>query len=95
MKVILKNNQEIEVTNANINYNAYLADDDSRSSISFTIEDDSVTVESLVEMLTKENLASIQIVSESKTITKENVKLSNIIENISDSRHNIEVRATL
>lgn len=95
MKVILKNNQEIEVTNANINYNAYLADDDSRISISFTIEDDSVTVESLVEMLTKENLASIQIVSESKTITKENVKLSNIIENISDSRHNIEVRATL
>lgn len=95
MKIILKDNQEIEVTDVSTNYNPNVSEEDVKNSISFTIEDENVTVDDLIKMLTKENLSSIQIVSSSKTITKENVKLSNIIESISDVRYSISVRATV
>ena len=66
MKLILKDKQEIEISNTNINYNTNLSEDERRS-ITFVLDEPTLTTENLIKMLTRENLEHIEINSAAKT----------------------------
>ena len=91
MKVILKNKQEIEISSTNINYNTNLSEDE-RKSITFVLDEPTLTTDELIAMLTRDNLGTIQIVSAAKTIEKYDLKLITVSENITDDHYRIEVR---
>ena len=91
MKLILKDKQEIEISNTNINYNTNLSEDERRS-ITFVLDETTLTTENLIKMLTRENLEHIEINSAAKTIEKENLKLITVSENLTDDHYRIEIR---
>lgn len=91
MKLILKDKQEIEISNTNINYNTNLSEDERRS-ITFVLDKPTLTTENLIKMLTRENLEHIEINSAAKTIEKENLKLITVSENLTDDHYRIEIR---
>lgn len=94
MKIILKNNHEIEITRSNINYNAKIVDDE-KNSIVLTIENPEVEVDELIEVLTPENITEVKIVSDTVEVTKKGLKLSAITQNIADDRYNIDIRFSI
>ena len=91
MKLILKDKQEIEISNTNINYNTNLSEDERRI-ITFVLDEPTLTTENLIKMLTRENLEHIEINSAAKTIEKENLKLITVSENLTDDHYRIEIR---
>lgn len=91
MKLILKDKQEIEISNTNINYNTNLSEDE-RKSITFVLDEPELTTDELIAMLTRDNLAEIQVVSATKTIDKTDLKLITITENLTDDHYRIEAR---
>lgn len=91
MKLILKDKQEIEISNTNINYNTNLSEDERRS-ITFVLDEPTLTTENLIKILTRENLEHIEINSAAKTIEKENLKLITVSENLTDDHYRIEIR---
>ena len=91
MKLILKDKQEIEISNTNINYNTNLSEDERRS-ITFVLDEQTLTTENLIKMLTRENLEHVEINSAAKTIEKENLKLITVSENLTDDHYRIEIR---
>lgn len=91
MKLILKDKQEIEISNTNINYNTNLSEDERRS-ITFVLDEPTLTTDELIAMLTIDNLGTIQIVSAAKTVEKQNLKLITVSENITDDHYRIEIR---
>lgn len=93
MKLVLKDKQEIEISNTNINYNTNLSEDE-RKSITFALDEPELTTDELITMLTRDNLADIQVVSTAKTINKTNLKLITITENLTDDHYRIEVRVS-
>lgn len=93
MKLVLKDKQEIEISNTNINYNTNLSEDE-RKSITFVLDEPELTTDELIAMLTRDNLADIQVVSAAKTINRTNLKLITITENLTDDHYRIEVRVS-
>ena len=93
MKLVLKDKQEIEISNTNINYNTNLSEDE-RKSITFALDEPELTTDELITMLTRDNLADIQVVSTAKTINRTNLKLITITENLTDDHYRIEVRVS-
>ena len=91
MKLILKDKQKIEISNTNINYNTNLSEDERRS-ITFVLDEPTLTTDELIAMLTRDNLGTIQIVSAAKTVEKQNLKLITVSENITDDHYRIEIR---
>lgn len=94
MKLILKDKQEIEISNTNINYNTNLSEDERRS-ITFVLDEPTITTDELIAMLTRDNLGTIQIVSAAKTVEKQNLKLITVSENITDDHYRIEIRLSI
>lgn len=94
MKLVLKDNTEIEIASMLDNYNAKDISDNEKRSATFTIQDPSsnITIEYLADILTTDNLSDASIVS--NTITKNIVpsKVSSIGENITDDSHFLTVR---
>lgn len=91
MKLILKDKQEIEISNTNINYNTNLSEDERRS-ITFVLDEPTIATDELIDMLTRDNLGTIQIVSAAKTVEKQNLKLITVSESITDDHYRIEIR---
>ena len=91
MKLILKDKQEIEISNTNINYNSNLSEDERRS-VTFVLDEPTITTEDLIKILTRENLEHVEIVSAAKTVEKQNLKLITVSENITDDHYRIEIR---
>lgn len=91
MKLILKDKTEIVISNVNVSYNDTV-DMDERNSILLTINNPEVEVADLVKALTSDNLSSVQIESNVKTVSKENLKLSTISEVLTDDTHAINIR---
>lgn len=91
MKLILKDKQEIEISNTNINYNTNLSEDERRS-ITFVLDEPTIATDELIAMLTRDNLGTIQIVSAAKTVEKQNLKLITVSESITDDHYRIEIR---
>lgn len=91
MKLILKDKTEIVISNVNVSYNDTV-DMDERNSILLTINNPEVEVVDLAKALTADNLSSVQIESNVKTVSKENLKLSTISEVLTDDTHAINIR---
>lgn len=91
MKLILKDKTEIVISNVNVSYNDTV-DMDERNSILLTINNPEVEVADLAKALTADNLSSVQIESNVKTVSKENLKLSTISEVLTDDTHAINIR---
>ena len=91
MKLILKDKQEIEISNININYNTNISEDERRS-VTFVLDEPTITTEDLIKILTRENLEHVEIVSAAKTVEKQNLKLITVSENITDDHYRIEIR---
>ena len=93
MKLILKDKQEIEISNTNINYNTNLSEDERRS-ITFVLDEPTLTTENLIKMLTRENLEHVEINSAAKTIEKENNRVPMKLDNVYIVK-NVEIPLTI
>lgn len=90
MKLILANKTEIDITRVNINYNSGLLEEE--KTITVTIDEPTITSDAISELLTEENIAHVEFVSDVKTIVKEGLKKVTLSENLNDTTYSIDIR---
>lgn len=91
MKLILANKTEIDITRVNINYNSGLLEEEKKT-ITVTIDEPTITSDAISELLTEENIAHVEFVSDVKTIVKEGLKKVTLSENLNDTTYSIDIR---